>query len=135
MIMSGSFTGELKVTINKKDFDFAVNLYELTADGKYFHLSNYIGRASYAKSREQRELLTPHQLTTIGFGNTSIICKKIAKESQIVIVINANKNPYGQINYGTGRDVSSESIKDATIPLELKINTESKIIIPIWIDN
>ncbi len=134
-IMSGSFAGELKVTINKKDFDFAVNLYELTSDGKYFHLSNYIGRASFAKNREQRELLTPHKLTTIDFGNTSIICKKIAKESRIVVVINANKNPYGQINYGTGRDVSSESILDATIPLELKINTESTITIPIWIDN
>ena len=134
-IISGSFTGELKIEINKKDFDFAVNLYELTADGKYFHLSNYIGRASYAKDREQRELLTPHKLKKIDFGNTSIICKKLAKESRIVIVINTNKNPYGQINYGTGRDVSSESIKDATIPLELKINTESKITLPIWIDS
>ena len=134
-IISGSFSGELNIEINKKDFDFAVNLYELTADGKYFHLSKYIGRASYAKNREQRELLIPHKLTTFDFGNTSIICKKLAKESRIVIVINANKNPYGQINYGTGRDVSSESIKDATIPLELKINTDSKITLPIWIDN
>ncbi len=134
-IISGSFKGELKIEINKKDFDFAVNLYELTADGKYFHLSKYIGRASYAKNREQRELLIPHKLTTIDFGNTSIICKKLAKESRIVIVINANKNSYGQINYGTGRDVSSESIRDATIPLELKINTDSKITLPIWIDN
>jgi len=134
-IISGSFTGDLKIMINKKDFDFAVNFYELTSDGKYFHLSNYIGRASYAKNKEQRELLIPNKLTTIGFDNTSIICKKIAKESKIVIVINANKNPYGQINYGTGKDVSRESINDATSPLELKINTESKIIIPIWIDN
>ena len=134
-MMSGSFTGELKIEINKKDVDFAVNLYELTAEGKYFHLSNYIGRASYAKNREQRELLTPYKPKTIVFGNTSIICKKIAKESRIVIVINANKNPYGQINYGTGRDVSSESITDATIPLELKINAESRITLPVWAEN
>ncbi len=134
-VISGSFTGELKISINKKDFDFAVNLYELRADGKYFHLSNYIGRASYAKNKEQRELLTPDKLTTIPFDNTSIICKKMAKESRIIIVINANKNPHGQINYGTGRDVSSESIKDAIIPLELKVNTRSKISLPLWIDN
>ncbi|MEH6537593.1 MAG: CocE/NonD family hydrolase [Psychroserpens sp.] len=135
MIISGSFTGELQITINKKDFDFAVNLYELTPEGKYFHLSNYIGRASYAKNREKRELLTPNRLTTISFDNTSIICKKIAKESQIVIVINVNKNSYGQINYGTGRDVSSESIRDASIPLELKVNARSKIKLPLWFDN
>ena len=134
-IISGSFTGDLKIEINKKDFDFAVNLYELTSDGKYFHLSNYIGRASYAKNREQRELLLPHELTHMAFDNTSIICKKIPKESRIVVIINANKNSYGQINYGTGRDVSSESIIDAAIPLELKVNTESKITIPIWVDN
>jgi putative CocE/NonD family hydrolase len=131
-IMSGSFTGELKISINKKDFDFAVNLYELTADGKYFHLSNYIGRASFAKNREQRELLIPNKLTHIRFDNTSIICKKIAKESRIVIVINANKNSYGQINYGTGRDVSTESIEDSGVSLKLSIDLKSKIFIPVW---
>ncbi len=131
-IMSGSFSAELKIQINKKDFDFAVNLYERTAEGKYFHLSNYIGRASYAKDREKKELITPNRLTSINFDNTSIICKRIAKESQIVIVINANKNPYGQVNYGTGKDVSKESINDATIPLELSIDSKSKIFLPVW---
>ncbi|MCJ7466737.1 MAG: CocE/NonD family hydrolase, partial [Maribacter sp.] len=134
-IINGSFRGELKVEINKKDLDFGVNLYELTPEGTYFHLSFYIGRASYAESREQRKLLTPNTATTIAFDNTRIVSKKISKNSRIVIVINGNKNSYGQINYGTGRDVSRESIEDATIPLQLKINTESKIIIPIWIDN
>ncbi len=134
-IINGSFKGELKIKINKKDFDFGVNLYELTPEGKYFHLSFYIGRASYAESREHRKLLTPNSSTTIAFDNTRIISKKIPKNSRIVIVVNANKNPYGQINYGTGNDVSRESIIDATIPLELKINTESKIIIPIYTDN
>jgi putative CocE/NonD family hydrolase len=134
-IINGSFKGELKVEINKKDFDFGVTLYELTPEGRYFHLSFYIGRASYATSKEHRKLLTPNTATTITFDNTRIVSKKISKNSRIVIVINGNKNSYGQINYGTGRDVSSESIDDATIPLQLKINTESKILIPIWIDN
>lgn len=49
-------------------------------------------------------------------------------------MINGNKNPYGQINYGTGKDVSSESITDANTPLELRFNTESKIVIPLWKD-
>lgn len=131
-IMSGSFTGELIVTINKKDFDFAVNLYELTADGKYFHLSNYMGRASYAKNTEHRELLIPNKLTHIRFDNTQIICKKIAKESRIVVVINANKNSSGQINYGTGKDVSSESIQDAGVPLTILVNAGSKIYMPVF---
>ncbi|HYX09199.1 MAG TPA: DUF6624 domain-containing protein, partial [Bacteroidales bacterium] len=100
--------------------------------GTYFHLSYYIGRASYSKSKEKRELLTPGKETTISFDNTRIISKEISKGSRLVVVINGNKNPYAQINYGTGRDVSSEAIKDTTIQLELKFNSASKIVIPIF---
>ncbi|MBI9056760.1 MAG: CocE/NonD family hydrolase [Labilibaculum sp.] len=132
MIINGSFTGELLLESNKKDFDFSLTLYELTPENKYFHLSYYIGRASYAKSREYRDLLIPNRSTKITFDDTRITSKKISKNSKIVVVINGNKNSYGQINYGTGRDVSSESITDATIPLKLKINTRSKITLPIW---
>ncbi len=131
-IMSGSFAGDLYVTINKLDFDFSVNLFELTADGKYFQLSNYIGRASYAKNSEERELVIPNKLTHIRFDNTHIICKKIPKGSRLVAIINGNKNASAQINYGTGKDVSSESIVDAQVPLTLKIMAGSKIFIPVW---
>ncbi len=131
-IINGSFKGELKVEINKKDFDFGVNLYELTADGKYFHLSFYIGRASYAESREQRKLLNPNTTTSILFDNTRLVSKKISKNSKIVIVVNGNRNPYGQINYGTGGDVSSESIEDADTPLVIKLLKGSRVVIPVY---
>lgn len=131
-IINGSFTGDLTITSNKKDFDYSVNLYELTLEGKYFHLSYFIGRASYSKNREIRELLTPNKETTISFNNTRIISKKISKGSRLVAIINGNKNPYAQINYGAGKDVSAESIEDANEPLFLKISSNSKINIPIW---
>ena len=132
VIINGSFKGELHVTANKKDFDFSINLYELTPEGKYFHLSYYIGRASYSKSREIRELLTPGVETTIAFNNTRIVSKKIAKGSQLVAIVNGNKNPYAQINYGSGKDVSTESIDDSKYPLVLKISPASKLFLPIW---
>ncbi len=131
-IMNGSFAGALTIVSNKKDFDYSVTLYELTPEGKYFHLSYYIGRASYAKSREVRELLTPNNETTINFDNTRIISKKISKGSRLIVIVNGNKNPNAQINYGTGKDVSTESIEDAKEPLLLKISSNSKINIPIW---
>ncbi|MCA0931746.1 CocE/NonD family hydrolase [Lutimonas saemankumensis] len=132
MILNGSFSGEFKVEINKKDFDLSVNLYELTPEGKYFHLSWYIGRASYAKGREKRVLLNPNEVTTIRFDNTRITSKKISAGSKIVIVVNGNKNPHGQINYGTGGDVSLESIKDATAPLRIKVHASSTIELPVY---
>ena len=131
-IMNGSFSGELYIKSNKEDFDFGINLYELTPEGKYFHLSYYIGRASYAQDREKRELLALNKLTKIAFNNTRIVSKKLSKGSKIVIVFNGNKNSHGQINYGTGNDVSEESINNATIPLELKIHTTSNFKIPLW---
>ena len=131
-IMNGSFKGELTITSNKKDFDYSVILYELTPEGKYFHLSYYIGRASYSRNREARELLTPNKETTITFNNTRIVSKKISKGSRLIVIVNGNKNLFAQINYGTGKDVSTESIKDANDPLLLKINSNSQIYIPIW---
>ncbi|MCB0474788.1 MAG: peptidase S15, partial [Flavobacteriaceae bacterium] len=86
----------------------------------------------YAKSREVRELLRPGKETTIAFDNTRIISKKLAKGSRLVVIVNGNKNPYAQVNYGTGRDVSTESVEDAKEPLLLKLSTRSKINIPIW---
>ena len=46
--------------------------------------------------------------------------KRIEKGSRLVLVLNANKHPFEQLNYGTGRDVSTESLKDASEPLILK---------------
>ncbi|PJJ67272.1 CocE/NonD family hydrolase [Chryseobacterium geocarposphaerae] len=134
MIINGSFLGELNISINKKDVDLGVTLYELTPEGKYFHLSYYIGRASYAKDITQRNLLEPDKKTSIQFTNTHLVSKRIKKGSRIVVAINVNKNPFSQINYGTGKEVSSETIKDASEPLIIKWYNDSYIKIPVLID-
>lgn len=48
--INGSFSGNLFATINKKDIDVSLDLYELLPEGKYFFLTRYVGRASYAKT-------------------------------------------------------------------------------------
>ncbi len=132
VIINGSFFGNLEFSINKKDVDYSVIVYQLTPENKYFHLSYYIGRASYAKDREHRNLLTPNQTTQISFDNSKLISKKLQKGSQIVIVVNVNKNNNAQINYGTGRDVNTESMKDAEIPLKITFTGNSSISLPVW---
>jgi len=42
-----------------------------------------------------------------------------------------NKNPNWQINYGTGKDVSDETIKDAANPMKIKWYSSSCIKVPI----
>ena len=48
------------------------------------------------------------------------------------MVVNVNKNNNAQINYGTGKDVNIENIKDAEIPLEIIFTGNSSISLPIW---
>lgn len=135
VIMNGSFTGNLEFSINKKDVDYSVIVYQLTPENKYFHLSYYIGRASFAKDREHRNLLVPNKKAQVSFDNSKLISKKIQKGSRIVVVVNVNKNNNAQINYGTGKDVNSESIKDAEIPLKIIFTGNSSISLPVWNSN
>ncbi len=132
IIINGSFTGEIVASINKKDFDFGVTLYELKPNGKYFHLSYIISRASYATDITKRNLLAPNTKSTIPFSNTHLVSKQLSKESRLVVYINVNKNPFSQLNYGTEKEVSEETIEDAEEPLKVKWFNESFVEIPIW---
>lgn len=130
--LNGSFLGEIKASINKKDMDNSMVLYEQTPDGTYFMLTlAYIGRASYVSNISKRELLTPNSISTIPFTNVRMTSKKISKGSRLVLVLNVNKHAYEQLNYGTGKDVSDETIADAKTPLNVKWYNTSFIKIPI----
>ncbi len=130
--INGSFTGNLFATINKKDMDISMALYELMPDGKYFFLTRYVGRASYAKDNTKRQLLKPNRKERIPFDNTRFVSKKISKGSRLVIFLNINKHPFEIINYGSGKPVSEETIKDAGEPLQIKWYNNSFIKIPVW---
>ena len=130
--ISGSFSGELIFSINKKDVDVGVTLFEVLPNGKLFHLSEYIGRASYAKDETTRNLLTPNELFTFPFSNTRLISKKLQKGSRLLVIVDVNRNPFAQLNYGTGKEISEETIKDASEPLKIEWFTDSYIKIPIF---
>lgn len=132
--MNGSFTGNLYVTINKKDMDVSMALYELMPNGKYFFLTRYIGRASYAKDNSKRQLLNPSQKEVIPFTNTRMVSRKISKGSKLVILLNINKHPFEIINYGSGKDPNDETLNDANEPLQIKWHNDSFIKIPVWKD-
>jgi predicted acyl esterase len=132
--VNGSFTGNLFATINKKDMDVSLALYERMPDGKYFFLTRYVGRASYAKDNTKRQLLRPNKKENIPFDNTRFVSKQIRKGSLLVILLNVNKHPFEIINYGSGKPVADETIHDAGEPLRIKWHHESHIDIPIWKD-
>jgi hypothetical protein len=53
--------------------------------------------------------------------------------SRLVMVLGINKRPDREINYGTGGDVSEESIADGKIPLKVRWFSDSYIDIPVRI--
>ena len=132
LLVNGSFFFFLFATINKKDMDVGITLYEVTPEGEYFHLAYFIGRASYAKDPTTRNLLTPNKIETIPFSNTRVVSKQLRKGSRLLITLNVNKNAFSELNYGTGKVVSDETIKDAKEPLKVKWYNDSFVKIPVW---
>jgi len=132
LIISGNPGGIFNVSINKKDFDTDMYLYQVQPDGKTFLLSTHIVRASYAKDNAVRHLLEPGKTEQIPIENSIFISKKIEKGSKLVLLVGVNKTPAWQINYGTGKDVSEETIMDSGEPLEIKWYNDSYVEIPIY---
>lgn len=129
--VSGLFTGNLDFVTNKKDFDLSVAIYEQMADGRYFQMSWYIARASYIANRSQRELLSPGRRQRLEFQNGRLTSRLLQPGSRIVVVLSVIKQPEVQINYGTGKDVSDETITDARTALHIKWFGDSSITLPI----
>jgi putative CocE/NonD family hydrolase len=130
--VDGTFSGEIKAIINKKDMDIGVVLYEVMPNGELFHLSYFLGRASYAHDMTTRNLFTPAKVESIPFDRTRMVSRRLSKGSRLLIMLNVNMNPFAQINYGTGKDVSDENISDAKEPLRIQWLTDSYVKIPIW---
>jgi predicted acyl esterase len=129
--IGGFFTGKLRAVINKRDMDFGLVLYEMMSDGTLMELSYFTGRASYAQDISARHLLTPGNVATIAFDRSRLVSRRLKKGSRLLLTLNVNKNAFAQINYGTGKNVSDEDIRDAGTPLTVKWLTSSYIQIPI----
>lgn len=129
--INGPFTATVRFVSNKKDLDIALVLYEALPDGKFFHLSYTVTRASYAKDMSKRSLLTPGAVQTLTFDKTLLVSRQLNKGSRLLLVLDVNRSPYAQVNHGTGRDVSDESVADATEPLRIQWLTDSYISVPM----
>lgn len=129
--LAGAITGNFALAINKKDVDIGFKFYELKPNGETFKLARYISRASYSQDMSKRQLLTPNEKTIVPIINSTMTAKLIEKGSRLVIALNVNKNTGAQVNMGTGKDVSEETIADAGEPLEVKWFSDSKIHIPL----
>ncbi len=130
--IDGLLSGRLDFWVNKMDMDFNVALYEWLPGGDYVELSvPHEVRASYARDRVHRHLLKAGERQRLTFTSTRITSRRLAAGSRLVLVLGINKRPDQEINYGTGADVSEESIAGAKVPLKVRWYGGSYIEIPV----
>lgn len=130
--VTGLLSGSLEVVANKRDFDFVITPYEWTAEGDYFQLPPYLTRASHVGSLSERRLLAPGTRERLAFASgLRMASRRLAAGSRLVVVLSVVKNPGQQINYGTGKPVSDESVADAGTPLTLRWLAGSYIEFPV----
>lgn len=129
--VSGLFSGHLELVANKKDLDFSLELYELTARGEYVELSFFLGRASHVRDRSHRHPLTPGRRERLDFQSGRLTSRRFQPGSRLVAVLRIIKAPGAQINYGTGKDVSDETIADGKEPLKIQWFGASFIEVPL----
>ncbi|WP_114241856.1 CocE/NonD family hydrolase [Dyella sp. C9] len=129
--LSGLFSGQLDFVTNKKDFDVEIDLFELTAQGQYVQLSQYWTRASYADDRTQRRLLLPGREQHLVFESSRLMSRQLKAGSRLVMVLGVIKGAGRQINYGSGKDVSDETVRDAGDALSLRWLPSSYIELPV----
>ena len=70
---SGLFSGHLELVTNKRDFDFTVQPYVLSPQGKYTALPPYWSRASYVDDSSKRRLLTAGKRQTLSFTSRRLM--------------------------------------------------------------
>jgi uncharacterized protein len=131
--INGQVSGLLDFTVNKMDMDITIALYEQLANGDYIQLFDpaYTFRASYAKDRTHRHLLKAGERQQLGFRSERLTSRRLQAGSRLVMVLGINKRPDQQINYGTGQDVSDESIADAKPALKIRWYGSSYIDFPV----
>lgn len=124
----GSLRGVFDITPSRQDVDFNVSLYAQTESGEYQLLFDpYDFRASYAGHRVRRRLLRAGERQLLAFIVERVTACRLAAGSRIVLVIGINKRADRQVNYGSGKDVNSETVADARWPVRVRWHGRSYV--------
>lgn len=131
--LAGQPTLQLDFRTNKRDLDLTVTLYEQLTTGQYLKLYSpaYEQRASYARDRSARRLLVPGARERLILRGPRLVGRRVQAGSRLVLVLGVKKRPDEEINYGTGKDVSQESLADARRPLTIRWYGESHLALPL----
>lgn len=129
--LSGPFEGVLEFSVNKRDVDVVLAVYELNARGEYLDLAYWLQRASYNADPRRRHLLEPGTPQRLIVKDTRLLGRKLAAGSRIVVTLGVIKQPDRQLNLGSGKEPSDETLADAGEPLEIQWRGNSYLDLPV----
>jgi len=131
--------GQIKLTISismdVKDADFEILLYEIKSDGTTVFLTTDILRARYHNSIEKEELTNPGQINTYVFKTPYMFVRKISSGSRLRLIIRNLNSPHYQKNFQSGGNIfeeTSTNSKPGTFLLYHNNINSSYIEIPIF---
>ena len=111
--ISGFVELELWLSMDVRDTDFRVSLFEVFADNTSHLLTTDIQRARYRHSRSDEELVTPGEIELYRFENFLFFSRLIKKGSRLRLAIDGNNNIAWQQNFNSGGVVVEETAEDA----------------------
>lgn len=124
--------GVFDFTPNRMDVDLSLTLYEQLPGGAYLQLSEpWEFRASYLRDRTRRQLLQAGVRQQLPFTSERLTARRLQPGSRLVLVLAVIKRPDLEINYGSGKDVSEESIDDGKLPLRIRWHAGSHVELPV----
>jgi len=131
--LNGLFSARLDFAVNKMDVDLNIILYEHQANGDYVRLFSPTDeiRASYARDPVHRHLLKAGERQALTVHGERMTARLLQPGSRLVMILGISKRPDREINYGTGNDVSEESIADGASPIKIRWFSDSYIDVPV----
>ena len=127
----GAFGVDLIFTTNKRDFDIRLEMFERSSDGVLRPLSTLTQRISFARDRRSRRLLDPGKTQHIAIRSGRVVARRMSRGSRVVALLSIPRGPEREINYGSGKPVSSETVEDAGDPLMIEFSPDTKLMLPI----
>jgi putative CocE/NonD family hydrolase len=101
------------IAMDVPDTDFAVNVYEIKADGTSIQLTSDLMRARYRDSLTEEKLVMPDEINRYEFDSFQFFSRRIAKGSRLRLLLGCPNSIQLEKNYNSGGVVAAESGKDA----------------------
>ena len=111
--ISGFFKLVAWIAIDQPDTDFAVNVYEIRADGSSIPLASDALRARYRESLREPRLIQTKAPLRYDFGHFTFVSQQVKKGSRLRLLIAPINSLYVEKNYNSGGEVAAASMQDA----------------------